>query len=260
MEKNELMYFICFTSLMLIILLGFLMFVLLVQRKKSNRYIKERERLKVEFYEQLIKSQMEIQEQSFNTISMEIHDNVGQTLSLLNVQLNIIDQSNKLDRNLIDEARESARKAMTDLRDIAKSLSTERIRSASLAQITAHELNRLNQTGIMSAVFEQKGNEQFVGDEKKLILFRIIQECFQNIIKHSRAANVSVSFNYGDKALEIIIADDGQGFDLSSVLSDQQKGLGLQNIIKRAEVINGKATVISTPKLGTTTIIETPYV
>src|SRR4051812_45344836 len=109
MEKNELMYFICFTSLMLIILLGFLMFVLLIQRKKSNRYIKERERLKVEFYEQLIKSQMEIQEQSFNTISMEIHDNVGQTLSLLNVQLNIIDQSNKLDRNLIGEARESAR-------------------------------------------------------------------------------------------------------------------------------------------------------
>ena len=144
MEKNQIVFFICFASLLLILLLGFLLFILFWQRNKSNKFIKERETMKLVFNEQLLKSQLEIQEQSFNTISMEIHDNVGQTLSLLNVQLNIIDQKDITDKVLISEAKESARKAMTDLRDIAKSLNTERIQQSSLLEMTAHELQRIS--------------------------------------------------------------------------------------------------------------------
>jgi two-component system NarL family sensor kinase len=260
MEKSQLMFFICFSSLLLIVLLGFLLLILLVQRSKSNRFIREREKLKIEFNEQLLSAQLEIQEQSFNTISMEIHDNVGQTLSLLNVQLNIIERKEIMDKALIAEARESAKKAMTDLRDIAKSLSTERIQLSGLSQIAAHETQRLNQTGIMNAVFNIEGQEQFIEDEKKLILFRIIQECFQNIIKHSHATNVAVGFAYRQKELVITIKDDGLGFDIDLTASNPHKGLGLQNIVKRAKIIKGTAMINSVPKHGTTIVIVTPYV
>jgi signal transduction histidine kinase len=259
MEKDQIIGFICFFSTLLIILLGFLLFILLVQRRKSNRFIREREALKSEFSEQLLKSQLEIQEQSFNIISMEIHDNVGQTLSLLNVQLNIIDQKETLDRVLIANAKESVKKAMTDLRDIAKSLSTDRIQLASLSEMTTHELKRINQTGVMKAFCSVDGEEQAMQGEKKLILFRIIQECFQNIIKHSNARNVLVDFAYKEDRLEINIHDDGKGFDMDPLLNIDGKGLGLQNIIKRAAIINGEAKIKSAINQGTTISIITRY-
>lgn len=259
MEKNQIIFFICFVSILLILLLGFLLFILLVQRNKSNRFIRERERLKSEFSEQLLRSQLEIQEQSFNIVSMEIHDNVGQTLSLLNVQLNIIDQKEMLDRVLLADAKDSVKKAMIDLRDIAKSLSTERIQLASLSQMTTHELKRINQTGVMKAFFSIAGEEQSIQGERKLILFRIIQECFQNIIKHSNATNVFVNFAYKEAHLEVKITDDGKGFDMDSLLSIDGKGLGLQNIIKRATVINGEAKIESSINQGTTITIITRY-
>jgi two-component system, NarL family, sensor kinase len=259
MEKDQIIFFICFASLLLILLLGFLLFILLLQRRKSNRYIREREILKNEFSEQLLKSQLEIQEQSFNIVSMEIHDNVGQTLSLLNVQLNIIDQKEILDKVMLSDAKDSVRKAMVDLRDIAKSLSTDRIHHSSLSEMTAHELKRINQTGVMKGFFRIAGEEQPIQGERKLILFRIIQECFQNIIKHSSAKNVYVNFAYKEEHLEIDINDDGKGFDMDSLLPVDGKGLGLQNIIKRAAVINGEAKIESSVNRGTTVAIIARY-
>ncbi len=253
-------FFICFASLLLILLLGFLLFILLLQRRKSNRFIRERETLKIVFNEQLLKSQLEIQEQSFNTISMEIHDNVGQTLSLLKVQLNIIDQKDVLDKTLIKEAKENVGKAMTDLRDIAKSLSTDRIQHSTLSEMTEHELLRISQTGVMRVAFQNEGEERPVKDEKKLIIFRIIQECFQNIIKHAGATSIIVFFAYLDKHLKIEITDNGIGFDTYLLLNNGSKGLGLQNIIKRAEIVGGEAQIDSTIDKGTKIIIITPYV
>ena len=90
-----------------------------------------------------------MQEQTFNTISSEIHDNVGQILSLAKVQLNIIDQSETLDKSLLADAKDSLSKAMTDLRDIAKSLNSERIQSSSLPEITEHELTRISRARLM---------------------------------------------------------------------------------------------------------------
>ncbi len=122
-----------------------------------------------------------MQEQTFNTISQEIHDNVGQILSLAKVQLNIIDQSEQLDRTLLADAKDSVSKAMTDLRDIAKSLNSERIQLSGLPEITAQELQRINRAGLILTSIKTEGKEQNMQEQKKLIIFRIIQEALQNI-------------------------------------------------------------------------------
>lgn len=211
------------------------------------------------FNEQLLKSQLEIQEQSFNVISMEIHDNVGQTLSLLNVKLNIIDQQQTLDKVLLADARESVKKAMNDLRDIAKSLHSERIRLASLPDITEHESQRINQTGLVKVSIQNQGEEQAVQDGKKVILFRMIQECLQNIIKHSAATMATVNFLYEPDYLEIKITDDCVGFDTEMTNAGSGFGIGLKNILKRATAINGNVNINSEVNKGTTITIRTPY-
>src|SRR6201985_73147 len=107
MERSKIIIAVCFVSLLLLLLLGFLFFVLLWQRKKSNTYIRERELMKTVFNDQLLQSRLEMQEQTFNAISQEIHDNVGQILSLAKVQLNIIDQGETLNKALLADAKDS---------------------------------------------------------------------------------------------------------------------------------------------------------
>ena len=251
-------YAICLVTFVLLVLTTFMVFMLLWQRRRSNSFILEREIMKALYKEQLLKTQLEIQEQSFNAISMEIHDNVGQTLSLLKVQLNIIDQQETLDKLLLAAAKENVGKAMTDLRDIAKSLNSERVQQASLKDMVEHELGRISKTGIIRGLIQQEGDEQNLTSEKKLILFRSIQESFQNIIKHSDASEVNVHFFYQPDQLTIVISDDGKGFEPEHV-TEKKQGLGLTNMITRASMVGGQAIVSSIKDKGTTVTITIPY-
>lgn len=255
---NQVIFAICFATVLILLLTGFLFFMLFWQRRKSNRFIRERETMKTLFNEQLLKSQLEIQEQSFNSISMEIHDNVGQTLSLLKVQLNIIDQTEKFDRNLLGEAKSNVGKALVDLRDIAKSLNTDRLQQASLIDITSHELQRVSNLGIAGTVLNCEGEEREVNAGKKLILLRMMQECLQNSIKHAQASLISINFNYNNEKLEVKIKDNGKGFN-KDILEITNPGIGLQNIITRARIIGGTAAIESVIDTGTTITITIPY-
>jgi signal transduction histidine kinase len=209
-------------------------------------------------YEQAsLQAQLEMQEHTFNTISSEIHDNVGQVLSLAKVQLNILDQEGKLDRKLLADAKESVTKAMADLRDIAKSLNSERIQQYGLFENTRHELQRISRSGLMTTFIKSSGKEKSVAEGTKLILFRMIQEALQNIIKHSRAGKVHVFFEYGEEYIKVKIQDNGIGFN-TSIQSDGD-GLGLRNLVRRAKMINGEAIINSKPGEGTIITLISPY-
>src|SRR6185312_17156893 len=99
-------------------------------------------------------------------------------------------------RALLADAKESVGKAMTDLRDIAKSLNSERIKLSSLHEIVNYELQRISRLGLMTTSLKTNGETRNLHEQKKLIIFRIIQESLQNIIKHSKARNIDVCFNY----------------------------------------------------------------
>ncbi|MDB5198740.1 MAG: hypothetical protein JWO92_703 [Chitinophagaceae bacterium] len=246
------------TAIIVLLLAGlFIMILVTYSNNRKKKFIQEKKSLEAAFNEQLLKSQLEIQEQTFNTISREIHDNVGQVLSLAKVQLNILDQGDSLDKVLLGDAKESVGKAMTDLRDVAKSLNSERIQLSSLPEITDHELERINRSGIMLTSLCVKGREQNIQEQKKLIIFRIIQEAFHNILKHSQAKNINVNFYYETDKLKIDIIDDGNGFDKDLLLKND--GLGLQNIISRAALIGGEAKINSIINKGTVISIISPY-
>jgi two-component system NarL family sensor kinase len=258
MRDSDLMLAICFVTVLIVALTCFMLYVLLLQRNKSNKFITERELMKANFNEQLLRSRLEMQEESFNAISMEIHDSVGQTLSLLKVQLNIIEQKETLDRALLTEAKTNASRAMGDLRDIAKSLSTGHVQSLSITEMATHELQRINATGIIEGTLLIQGEEKPLQNEKKLILFRMMQESCQNIIKHSGATRLTINILFNNENLAIKINDNGKGFN-REILAGPGSGLGLQNIMSRAIVIGGLAEITSGVDEGTTVGITVPY-
>ncbi|SEM64350.1 Histidine kinase [Chitinophaga rupis] len=214
--------------------------------------------MKDDFEKQLLQLQLEIQEQTLNNISQEIHDNVGQMLSLAKIQLNIMEQRQTTDTELLYMVKDNIGRVMTDLRDIAKSLNSERLQALTLYEVIDQEIQRFNRGDFIKAVLVQEGTEQKMDMQKKLILFRIIQECLQNVLKHANAANVHITLRYGPEHLEIHVQDDGVGFDVAAE-QHQGKGLGLDNITNRVRLISGLASVHSIIDKGTLIIIITPY-
>jgi two-component system, NarL family, sensor kinase len=254
------------SNITIVIIAGTLVFLLLsialifyvfIFQKRQTFYLDQSEKMRIEFNQQLLQSQLEMQEQTFNTISQEIHDNVGQVLSLAKVQLNIMDQHKTFDESMLNDVKDSVSKAMTDLRDIAKSLNSERIKLSSLPEITALELQRISRAGVMQASIQTDGAEQSMQEQKKLIIFRIIQEALHNILKHSKATNIEVSFSYAADELKIKISDNGTGFDKE--LLSKKDGLGLKNMINRAALIGGKANIESIINKGTFITLICPY-
>ena len=99
----------------------------------------------------------------------------------------------------------------------------------------------------MNFVTEWKNfDDQGAGDKLQLTIYRIIQEQLNNTIKYSRAKNVYISLEQTEDSLELVIKDDGVGFDTSK----QTDGVGLQNINTRAEIHNGKMSLESVPGKG----------
>ncbi|WP_167346224.1 sensor histidine kinase [Pedobacter ginsenosidimutans] len=228
-------------------------------QKKKFQYAKEKGELEKQYGEQLLQSRLEMQEQTFDTISQEIHDNVGQLLSLAKLQLSIVEQNEVTDKTLITDIKSNVGNALTDLRDIAKSLSTSRIQELTLLQAVEQELQRIARSGVIKCSVEVSGNEQQVAEQKKIIIFRIVQESLQNILKHAEASIINVEFDFLTEQLKITIDDNGIGFSADEKVK-VETGLGLQNIVKRSALIMGKATINSTINNGTKITLIIPYV
>ena len=236
----------------------FLIAYILIYRKKRNRHFEEIKLINEKYRNELVQAQFEIQEQTFNNISQEIHDNVGQLLSLAKVQINIMNESEIMSRDMLNEVKENVGKAMTDLRDIAKSLNAEHIRLLGVYTAVAAEAERINKAGISKVVVSSEGEEYIMNDQKKIILFRIIQESLQNSIKHAEASQIDILFLYHKDNVQVTVTDNGKGFD-TEMPFEKNTGLGLQNIKTRAALTGGQCTIESILKEGTTIKIIIPY-
>lgn len=127
------LYIVIVGTAILILLGGFLVSFLIVHRKKQEVNLKEKEMIKVNFQQELLRTQLEIQEQTLKNISQEIHDNIGQglTLAKLNLSLMNLNEPNGL-ATKIEDSRKLVAKAINDLRDIAKGLNSDNISALAL--------------------------------------------------------------------------------------------------------------------------------
>jgi signal transduction histidine kinase len=205
---------------------------------------------------ELYANQQTIQEQTLNHVSQEIHDNVGQLLSLVKLQLNLAAEKGGEENLLLADARDNIGRAMMDLRDMAKGMSSDRIRLLGLYTSVDQEAQRIQRTGVCEISVTCEGKAQNMDNQKETILFRVIQECLQNIIKHAQATQVEIAFAYAASALKIEVRDNGKGFLISR--GNSLSGLGMMNMHHRIELMRGKVTVESEPGFGTKIVIELP--
>lgn len=236
-------------------LVGSIIILIFAYQKRYYRHIREKEQLKAQYSEEILKSQLEIQEETLKIISQEIHDNIGQILSLAKLNLNTIDISKQKElNNKISAAKENVDIAIKDLRALSKSLNAESIIDMGLKNAIGYELDMINKTEIYQTHLQVDGEIPKMDDQKELILFRIVQESLHNIIKHGKEArNINVVIRVVKDLLEIEIIDDGKGFDTEKPLKseDEHGGMGLRNMKNRARLINAELNITSKINEGT---------
>lgn len=224
-------------------------------KQSRELYIKETADLKNSFDKSLLQSKSEIQEQTFKTISQEIHDNIGQMLTLVKLNLNTIDTEKSGQSNeKLNNAKEILGQVIQDLRDLSKTLNSDTITKIGIVQAIKMELRGIEKAVSIKTIFECNLNPLTLDPHVELILFRIMQESLHNIIKHAKASLIKVCMECSDHSLQLFISDNGIGFDKEIYTS----GSGLSNIGSRCKLINAAFEIQSSKGKGTEVSISLP--
>jgi len=248
-------------TLFTLLIISFIIIFIIIYQKRHQGYIKEKQDLQTGFQHILLESQLEIQEQTLQTISQEIHDNIGQVLSLAKLNLGTMDAGKPEQlQQKIDDSKHLIGKAIQDLRDLSKSLNTDYVAEMGMIQAIDYELEMIRKSGALTTSFTIEGSSVKLEAQKELIIFRIVQEVINNIIKHAKASSLRIVLTYAPGRCTIAVTDDGAGFDLSPLTAGHNNkfGLGIRNMHKRAQLIGAEFTIASTIGVGTTVSLQLP--
>lgn len=229
----------------------FLIFFIAIYRVRLNRHVKERMQMKVKFDHAILQTQLEIQEQTLKNISQEIHDNIGQVLSLAKLNLNSFPPiSDQAVQTRVDDTKHLVAKALRDLRDLSRSMHGDKIAEIGLKAAITAELKLLQNTGNFTTDLLVNGAEYTQDTQTEMVLFRMVQESLNNTVKHSKAKNIKVQMDYDPDTFVLSVTDDGVGFD-PATLSPAETGIGLKNMQNRAALIGAIFTLNAARNEGT---------
>jgi signal transduction histidine kinase len=249
MHDDSISILILSTTVFFACITGFIIYFVVLYRNKQLINKKEQEQLQAAFHQELLKTQIEMQEQTLEYISREIHDNITQVLSFVKLNLAMSGNISIEDRqSRINESRELISQTITDLRDLSKSLSFDHIISLGLVQTIEMEVERINKSKLINVSFSVDGEGYSLGEQRELVLFRIFQEALNNALKHAGAKHFKIVLQYHSDLFNLTLKDDGSGF--SSETLDNKSGSGLRNMENRAALIGGIAKIDSSPGKG----------
>jgi len=145
--------------------------------------------------------------------------------------------------------------AINEIRKISKSLVPPVLETNGLVDSVNDLIENIQLVNSFAINFHcEKEKLNNLSDKQQLALYRIVQEQFNNIIKHARAHNVIIELTANNNFIDLLIKDDGQGFDPKA----RRKGVGLTNILSRIELFDGKLEVISSRGTGCTLQVHLP--
>jgi two-component system, NarL family, sensor kinase len=240
---------------LLLIFISFIVTIVYKYQQRQNAHQKDIEALKASHENTLLQSLLEMQEQTFQNISREIHDNIGQKLTLAKLHLNTLNFTDT--PAVIAQVNDSISmlsEAINDLSDISRSMSSEIILSNGLIKALEFEAAQLQKSGLYSIAVTVTGSPIFMDGDTELVLFRIAQEAINNVIKHAAATSIAIHLHYNTVWLTMEILDNGKGFNTDEI----QYGTGLKNIAKRTALLKGQLLISSTLQNGTQLKIQLP--
>jgi signal transduction histidine kinase len=205
---------------------------------------------------------IEAQEEERTRIALELHDDVGQRLSLLAVHLDRLKQSRPTSAAELGLQIEEVRKQIDDLacdvQALSHQLHSPKLDYLGLAAAAASFCRELSDRHGMEIEFHSENIPKELPKEISLCLFRVLQEALQNAIKHSGSRQFHTSLTGGANEIELTVHDSGVGFEPEEAIKG--RGLGLTSMKERLKLVQGKLSIDSKPQRGTTIHARVPVI
>ncbi len=205
---------------------------------------------------ELLSTQIEIQNHTMQHIGREIHDNIGQKLTLASLytqQLAFENKAPHIGEN-ITQIGKIINESLAELRALSKSLTDDNIQNLTLNELIALECDKIKDLKKCEIFFNPDQSKQSLRYQVKAILLRIVQEFIQNSIKHANCKKIEVYLDISDSCATLFLEDNGKGFNLEKKFN----GIGISNMKKRCELLGGSFDLRSEKLLGTTLRITLP--
>jgi PAS domain S-box-containing protein len=226
----------------------------ITERKELERKLVKQEVDKQKLVAQAV---VNAQEKERAEIGKELHDNVNQILSTARLYLELAKSDEKERMSLIKRSYDNIYDAINEIRSISRSLVPPSIGDLGLIESIEDLVENIRATKKLYIEFCYGGDiDALLGQKQKLMLFRIIQEQVNNVLKHANANNIIIELMIDGHMINLAVSDDGKGFDFEEVKNN--KGVGLQNIASRTELFNGKINIVTAPNKGCKLNIHVP--
>jgi len=249
MEGNTVLFIFVLGTLMLTSFAFFLVIYLQVQKRKQNRFRIEKEQLEQE----VLRTGLEVKEQAINTMSRELHDNIGSRLNAVMRFLHVIQttEDKTTVAELVKESQGLLGEVIKDARNISHVLNSDYVMNHGLVEAVQKEVDFVKRSAGINAMVLVEGDYYNFNSGHELIVFRMIQEAISNTIKYAKATNLRISMRYTERLFELKITDNGTGFD-TDIAAD---GIGLANMKNRARMLKADFALQSKPGEGTTLLL-----
>ena len=237
--------------------------ILIISFLAYNRYkLKQEAKLQAEIIRQqdlASKAIIEAEENERKRIAGDLHDGIGQMFSA--VKMNLSSISDKIDFSaehsqiIFEKTIALVDESCKEVRNISHNMMPNVLLKSGLASAIRDFIEKIN-SDRLKVYLETEGLNEHIDANIEVVLYRVIQELVNNVIKHSGADRLDIQLNKFEKEISVIIEDNGRGFDASQ--KDKFEGIGLKNIIARVEFLKGEVEWDSSPGRGTVVSIHIP--
>ncbi len=203
------------------------------------------------------KAIIEAEEKERIRIARELHDGIGQQLSAAKMNLSAFESS--IEESKKDNYRqlmELVDDAVKEVRTISHNMIPNALLRSGLSSAVREFVNKLGLTNTLKVDLHIVGLNDRLDSSVETVLYRVIQECVSNIIKHAEASHINIQLIKHETHLNLMIEDNGKGFDTQKLANFE--GIGIKNIVSRVMYLNGTVDFDSTPGNGTTVVIDIP--
>lgn len=245
------------------IMLGFILIIvlfILFYRNKRKYFLREQEQMTQSMQRELLKAKTEVQEQTLQHFCRELHDDIGQKLSVVRIFINKMESAKKdvVEKEELAGISSMLGEAISDLRNMVHTLNPDAINRFGFSGSLSNELSRINKTGLVKCTLNITGEHQEIfTPQQELLLFRICQEFIQNSLKHAECSLIVIDIHYDQDPFSMKLHDNGKGFNVSDT-SLNENGSGLRNMINRAKMLGGTLKIQSEANTGTAVYLTLP--
>ncbi len=228
------------------------------ERKKTESALLKMEQeilnQKIQEQKKITRAVIKAQEKERNYIGQELHDNVNQILAGTKIYLTMAGKKDAVLKELVKYPLELIDNSINEIRTLSSNYVTP-LKDVNLKEMVETLLINLHKATEIKTSFMYNMTDNITDDDLKLNIYRIIQEELNNVLKHAEAKNVDVLIEAANHNINIVVADDGKGFDTGK----KRKGIGVSNILNRIESFNGEVEIKSSPGNGCKISVTIPY-